>query len=170
MKIQDCLFSKVIELKLRLDGEWPIDSLHFLSTLLDLSNLQNLSFHSHFEQTTISQTIDHFTSLIHRTSNLISLIILPLNTDGHYNTTMVTLCSMIPSHLRHWTVKIEKLEDMKMVVEKLKYLASVSFHLPSDRKISGSEMIDWLFNHGRNFTYLENETSLQFWFGRNSLC
>ena len=170
MKIQDCLFCKVTELQLRLDGEWPIDALYFISSLIDLSNLQSLSFRSHFEQTTVLNTVDHLTTLIHRASNVISLIILPINPNEQYNTTMVTLCSIVPLHVRHFTVKIQKLEDMKMVVEKLKHLTSVSFHFPFDRKINSNEMIDWLLNNGRNLTYLENESSLQFWFGKDQHC
>ena len=155
------------ELKLRLDGEWPVDSLYFISILVDLSNLQNLSFRSHFEQTIVSNIIDYFTVLLHHTSNLTSLVVLPLNTDGQYNTTMRALCVMVPIRMKHFTVKIRKLDDMKIVIEGLKHLSSVSFHFPSDRKINSNEMIDWLLNNGRDFTHLEYEYSLHLWFGQN---
>jgi hypothetical protein len=160
----------VIELKLRVDGEWPIDSLHFISILVDLLNLQTLSFQSDFDQSTVSNTVENLATLVYRASNICSLILLPLATDGQYNTTMAILCSIVSFHVKHLTLKIQKLDDMKIVVERLQHLSSVSFNLPSDRKINSNEMIDWLINNGRDLTHLENEYSLHFWFGNNRHC
>lgn len=170
IKKEDFLFCKVIELKLRVDGQWPIESLHFISMLVNLSNLQILSFQSHFDQSTVSNTIDHLVTLVHRTSNLCSLILLPLGVDGQYHTTMTILCSIVSFHIKHLTLKIQKLDDMKIVVERLQHLSSISFNLPSDRKININEMIDWLISNGRDFIHLENEYSLHFWFGNNRHC
>jgi len=157
----------VIELKLRVHGEWPIDSLHFISMLVDLLHLQTLSFQSDFEQSTVSNTVDNLVTLVNRASNICSLILLPLTTNGQYNTTMATLCSIVSFHVKHLTSKIQNLDDMKIVVEKLQHLSSVSFNFPSDRKINSNEIIDWLINNGRNFTHLENDYSLHFWFSNN---
>ena len=167
VKREDVLFEKVIELKLRLDGEWPVDGIHFISLLVNLLNLQTLSFQSDFDQSTVSNTIDNLMKLLHRASNVASLILLPLDTNGHYHVRMATLCSIVSIHVKHLTVKIQKLDDMKTVVERLKHLSSVSFNYPSDRKINSNEMIDWLVNNGRDLTHLEKEYSLHFWFGNN---
>jgi hypothetical protein len=157
----------VIELKLRVDGEWPADSLYFILMLVDLINLQTLSFRSNFDQSTVSNTVANLVTLVHRALNIRSLILLPLSANGQYNTTMATLCSLAPFHVKHLTLKIQKLDDMKIVVERLKHLSSVSFNFPSDRKIHSNEMIDRLRNDGRDITHLENEYSLHLWFGNN---
>ncbi len=157
----------MIELKLRVHGEWPIDSLHFISMLVDLLHLQTLSFQSDFEQSTVSNTVENLVTLVNRASNICSLILLPLTADGQYNTTMTTLCSIVSFHVKHLTLKIQNLDDMKIVVEKLQHLSSVSFNFPSDRKINSNEIIDWLINNGRNLTHLENDYSLHFWFSNN---
>ncbi len=163
---RDFLFCNVIELKLRFDGEWPAESLYFISMLVDLSNLQTLSFQSNFDQS----IVDNLVTLVQRASNICSLILLPLGADGQYHTTMEILCSIVSSHVRHLTLKIQKLDDMKIVVERLQHLSSVSFNLPSDRKINSNEMIDWLFSNGRDFTHVDNDYSLHFWFGNNQHC
>ncbi|CAF1025098.1 unnamed protein product [Adineta steineri] len=161
IKRDDFLFSKVTELNISVHGEWPIDSFYFISILVDLLKLQKLSFRSDFEQS----TIDNLTILVNQAFNIHSLSLLPFNMDEQYNTTVTNLCSIVSLHVKHLTIKIEKLEDMKIVVKKSKHLLSISFNFPSDRKINSHEMIDWLINNGQNFTYLENEYFLHFWFG-----
>ncbi|CAF0817129.1 unnamed protein product [Adineta steineri] len=161
IKRDDFLFSKVTELNISVHGEWPIDSFYFISILVDLLKLQKLSFRSDFDQS----TIDNLTVLVNQAFNIHSLSLLPLNMDGQYNTTVTNLCSIVSLHVKHLTIKIEKLDDMKIVVKKLKHLLSISFNFPSDRKINSHEMIDWLINNGQNFTYLEYEYFLHFWFG-----
>jgi hypothetical protein len=160
----------VFELKLRLDGEWPSDFLHFIAMLVDLSNLRSLSFQSDFDQSTVSKTVDNLMTLINRASNICSLLLLPLGTNGQYHTTVATLCSVVSSHIQHITFKIQKLDDMKTVLKKWPHLVSVRFNLPSDRKINCNEMIEWLIDNDRNFTHLDNEYSLHFWFGQNRHC
>ena len=155
------------ELKLCVDGEWPIDSLYFISILVDLLKLQTLSFRSNFDQSTVLNTVDNLIKLVYQTSNIHSLILLPLDTNGQYNTTMATLCSIVSFHVKHLTLKIQNLDDMKIVVERLKRLSSIAFNFPSDRKINSNEMIDWLINNGRDITRLENEYSLHLWLGNN---
>lgn len=152
-------------MKVRVDGEWPVDSLYFISILVNLSSLQTLSFQSDFDQSTVSNIVDNLVTLVHRASNIRSLILLPLGTNGQYNTTMATLCSIVSFHVKHLTLKIQRLDDMKIVLGILQHLSSVSFNLPSDRKINSNEMIDWLINNGRDVTHLEHEYSLHFWFG-----
>ena len=155
------------QLKLRVDGEWPADALHFISILVDLPNLQTLSFQSDFNQPTVSKTVDKLVKLVHLTSNIRSLVILPLATDGQYTIDMLTLCSIVPFHVKHLTLKIQKPNDMKTVIEKLKHLLSVSFRFPYDRKIHVNEMIDWLVSNGRDLTHLEDDDSLRIWLGNN---
>jgi hypothetical protein len=138
--------------------------------LVDLLNLQTLSFRSDFEESTVSNTINNLITLMHRASNIRSLILLPLSVDGQYNTTMAILCSIVSLHVKHFSLKIDKLDDMKIIVERLRHLSSVSFNFPSDRKINSNEMIDWLVNNGRDFNHLENEYSLHFWFANNENC
>ncbi|CAF4021774.1 unnamed protein product [Adineta steineri] len=165
IKRDDFLFSKVIELNISVHGEWPIDSFYFISILVDLLKLQKLSFRSDFDQS----TIDNLIILVNQAFNIHSLSLLPLNMDEQYNTTVTNLCSIVSLHVKHLTIKIEKLDDMKIVIKKLKHLLSISFNFPSDRKINSHEMIDWLINNGQNFTYLEYEYFLHFWFGLQTL-
>ncbi|CAF0766860.1 unnamed protein product [Adineta steineri] len=161
IKRDDFLFANVIELNISVHGEWPIDSFYFISILVDLLKLQKLSFRSDFDQS----TIDNLTILVNQAFNIHSLSLLPFNMNEQYNTTVTNLCSIVSLHIKHLAIKIAKLDDMKIIVKKLKHLLSISFNFPSDRKINSHEMIDWLINNGQNFTYLEYEYFLHFWFG-----
>ena len=167
MKREDCLFSKVNQLKIRVDGEWPNDSLYFISILVDTSNIQILDFQSHFHQSAILKIIENLIKLINRLSNISSLILLPINNYGIYNTTITTLCSILSYNIKHFHIKIEKIDQMKIILEKFKHLSSISFNLPFDRKINIDEIIDWLNINKRDFTYLEYDYSFHLWFNND---
>ncbi|CAF1053538.1 unnamed protein product [Adineta ricciae] len=163
LRKEDFFFANVTELKLSIRGEWPTDSTHFISMLINVSQLQDLSFQSDFNQKTAANVVDSLTKFIQRISHLRSLSVLPLDINGQYHVDMANLSSIVPLSVEHLTLKIEKLEHMILLIKNLDHLSSVSFNYPHDRKIITDEMIEWLSNSGRDFSHLEREYSLHFW-------
>jgi hypothetical protein len=157
------LFRKVTELDLRIDGERSLHLLGFLPTLIDLTHLDTIFLQVDFDHSIVSKIVH----LVKQACNVRSLKLFPLNPNNQYNVTMAYVCSIVPFHVKHLTVKIKQLDDMKIVVNELKHLSSISFCFPYCGKINVNEMINWLIIDRRDFTYLETENSFNLWLGEN---
>ena len=150
----------MIELNLRMND---VCSLDLLSVVLDLASVHRMSLQLPYNQLSASRMRMSLSSLFARPDELRSLTLLPLEIEGQYDTPVDTILAIVPSHIKHLTFKIQKLEQMKQTLQIMQHLWSISFNFPYHRKIIGREVIDWLSAIGRIFTYSETDHSLSFW-------
>ena len=138
-------------------------SLDLLTALLDLSSIRRITLELFYKQLSTSTMRMQLSSLFTRCSRLISLTLLPLEIDGQYDMSVETILAIVPSHVKHLTLKIQKLEQMKKALNTMQQLWSISFNFPYHRNINAKEVIDWLSSSGRTFTHSVTDHSLSFW-------
>ena len=124
--------------------------------LVDLSSIRRLFVHLHYEQCLIFD-------LIVRLARLKSLNLILLDTNARYPIKMNGISSSLPPHVKHLTLKIPSLEEMKIVVNTSPHLSNISFNSPSQRKINSKEIIQWLHENRWTFTFVETDHSSSFW-------
>ncbi|CAF0748325.1 unnamed protein product [Adineta steineri] len=156
------LFCHLTALTLIIDEEWPFESNEFLLNLIDLSHLTTLELSVDFTHSSISDTIDNIGYLLKQTNNVHTLIL-----SSHDSTTSIIerICSIIPHYVRHLDLFDIDLDDIKILLERLKHLFSVSFTFSIEMPFSPTEIIEWL-SKIRNFTYLDDKRSLSLWLGQ----
>lgn len=138
-------------------------SLDLLTALLDLPSIHRISLELFYNQLSTSTMRMQLAALFIRCCCLRSLTLLPLEIDGQYDMSVETIVAIVPSHVKHLTFKIEKLEQMIKTLKTMQHLWSISFNFPYHRKINAKEVIDWLSSSGRTFTYSVTDHSLSFW-------
>ncbi|CAF1259680.1 unnamed protein product [Rotaria sordida] len=78
------LFLKLTDLTLTINGEWPADSMEFLSNLIDLTNLITLGLYVDFDHCSVSNTINNIGYLLKQTYNVRSLTL----SNSHYRSNL----------------------------------------------------------------------------------
>ena len=164
VKGKSILFRHVTELYIRLDEFWSTKSIHFLSALVDLSYIRRFVIQLHYDQLSIFNLVAHF-------PRLKSLDLVPLDADdASHQMKMEKITLSIPMHVKHVTLKIQSLDEMKLVFNTLPHISSIMFNYPYHRKINSKEIIQWLQENRRTFTFFETDHSLNIWLNKNSLC
>jgi hypothetical protein len=156
-----CLFHNLSKLRLQVNGEWPTSSPEFLSTLINLSCLNELVLDVDLTHESAPNTIASIRTLLERASNVRSLII----TNPFTN--MQSICLVVPRYVQHLEVSVDSVDNMRMILEQLKHLSSITFDLSLDLQNSISEIIEWLINEGRDFTYESSRYSLKLWLNKS---
>ena len=149
-----------------INGEWPSNSIEFLSTLIDLSHLTALGLYINFDHCSISNTINNIDYLLQQTYNVRSLTLANSFCGSNLNGIVENLCSIIPHHVKHLDIYDMDLDDIKIVLDRLKHLSSVTFVFLFDMPFSPNEIIGWL-SQRIDFTYLVDNCSLSIWLGNN---
>ncbi len=159
------VFPKLDELTLRLTDQWPLGSLRLLSSLINLSHLAKLSFEIDHSFDYYSETISNIGLLMKLTHNVHSL---RLMTTSYYRCGTdyyVKICSVVPDHVRHLTVLVSTVDEMQIVVQRLKHRSSIKFqhrnyHYASDMYVA------WFKHENGYYSYRLNSSSLCMWFDK----
>ncbi|UJR17429.1 hypothetical protein I4U23_004324 [Adineta vaga] len=170
-KKNECLtaprqFRRVNELRVIVDGEWPIGSHQFLSQLIDLSYITKIMLGIDFHRLANQCTATDIRTLLEQTCNLCSLEFLRANVTNQYNTAIENVLLMIPSRVKHLRVSAKTLDDMTMILEQLKHLSSVSFQLNALDSTLCQQLFKWLAQSGRDFTQRQYKCCIQLWLGK----
>ena len=146
--------------------QWPSESIDYLSTLIDLSQLSSLGLIVNIEHSFTPDAINNINCLLRRAYNIRSLTLAGTFCGKSFNGNVKKLCSIIPHHVKHLDIHGMKSNDIKIVLTRLKHLSSVTFEFFVDMPISLTEIIEWLSKR-RDFTYLVDDSSLSIWLGNN---
>ncbi|CAF4064491.1 unnamed protein product [Rotaria magnacalcarata] len=147
---------------LALDIDWPIDSFDLLSTLVDFSKLTEiwlfLSHHHYFDSFTME--------LLLNLARNVRTIGISYDDDSTQITEdmRVVLCRQI----EQLKVKTMDFGSMKLTLESMKNMSSVTFLSHRGSTISWTDMIKWLNQTGRAFSQSNDCRSLQVRLDQNS--
>jgi hypothetical protein len=144
-----------------MDGQWPINSLEFFSTVFVLSQLVKISLNIWFDNDFAQCTINGLTTLLERTPNVHTLH----NHNRTANAEMI--CSIVPRHIKYLQMRINHINDMKMVLEQLQHLSSVTFHFSICSPNYPTKIIKWLKLRGTPFTFWCNPYCIHLWLDNN---
>ncbi|CAF3829472.1 unnamed protein product [Rotaria magnacalcarata] len=150
------------KLLLLTDNEWPDDSSEYLSTFIDLSCIVELSISVDFDPKNISNTLSNITNLLKRTSNLQSLAIDTSSTNAE------NICLLVPHHTKHLQVTIQSIDEMKLIVERLKQLSSITFDMLHDINSFLPDFLTWLMEKRNQSTYRNDNGYFSIWFEKNN--
>ena len=109
------------------------------------------------------QTIAGVTSLVERAINVNTLII------SSRTTPMQAICMMVSDQIKHLQISVNNVEEIKVILDQFDHLFSVTFHFATDSLVSNTEILDWLFAIGKDFTYQSTKASLSLWLGRGAI-
>ena len=77
------------------------------------------------------------------------------------------ICSIVPYHVKHLQMKINRISDMKMILERLEHLSSVAFHFPICSPNNSTKIIKWLKQRRMTFTFWCNSFCIHLWLDNN---
>ncbi|CAF3906917.1 unnamed protein product [Rotaria sordida] len=78
------------------------------------------------------------------------------------------ICSVVSFQIDHLKLKTKSIDSMKLVLERVNHLNSVTFVQHPSSSNSFMEMAQWLIEKGRQFTISDNHQSLQITFEKNT--
>lgn len=76
------------------------------------------------------------------------------------------ICLIVPDTVKHLQVSVKNMDDMKIIIERFKYLSSVTFEHFNRAKILSAELIPWLMENRNKSTYRIDEIYVSIWFDR----
>ncbi|CAF3396535.1 unnamed protein product [Rotaria socialis] len=164
------LFQNVRELTLMIGSHWPMRSIKYLSTILNLSNLQIICLHckhrSHIETHGLDAVIG---TLFKYTLNLRSFQINCNNFQTMLSMSLNDICLKLPHHIKHLATDIINMNDAKMILERAEHLSNVTFYR-RDTYSFADEINIWLRQHasdsickvGRDFRFSSYNDELHF--------
>ncbi|CAF1342097.1 unnamed protein product [Rotaria sordida] len=158
------LFHQASDLDIRIDGTWSIDCVHLISTLIDLSQLRKLKLIDKFDEDSSQIMTTNYLKIFEQAYNVRSLIIIiPWLTKTDTKITN-QLCSMIPSHIAHLKIDVRSMKDMKIVLERVDHLSSVTFRFFNSKSTRQTKIIEWISDR-RDLTYCKESDELRIWLG-----
>ncbi|CAF4669550.1 unnamed protein product [Rotaria socialis] len=143
-------------------NEWPDGSSEYLSAFIDLSCIVELSVSVDFDPNDISNTLTNITNLLKETSNLQSLTIDSSSTNAE------NICLLVPNHIKHLQVAIQSIDEMKLIVERLKQLSSITFNMLLDINSFLPDFLTWLMEKRNQSTYRNDTGYFSIWFNKNT--
>ena len=167
------MFCRLKELILDIDHCWPFNSLQILSNLIDLSYLTELTLNNKFDDYSISNAVENITTLLEQTNNIHSLSITYFFIDKDYDTSIEIFCSMIPNHVKYLQIKLMEydnqriINDMKIILNQLQHLWSVTFQFDPFHTIQFDDFIEWLKNERDDSTHVQYAHYLHIWLGKS---
>ena len=157
------MFPNLIRLTIDVDQEWSLECIQYLSTIIDLSRLEKLTFNPDLNIQCIRNTIDSISILMELAYNLNTLAIHPFSSyNGIEN--METICKIIPKHIKYLEITVQDLDTMKIILNHHQYLWSLTLLASSNRSMPWSDFLNELINRKKDFVYWESYFSLHIWF------
>ena len=157
------LFNRLTKLNLQFHDEWPVNSIEFLSSLIDLSTIIDLELDCdaiQIQNEYLSNLITGIHTLLAQTNNIQSLII---------STRLIPIgmmYSIIRTHpIRHFEVPVQTIDDIKMVLSDTYNLSSLTFRFPRRILIPIEDILACAAETHSDFRYHSNYQSISLWLG-----
>ncbi|CAF3989242.1 unnamed protein product [Rotaria sordida] len=165
VQLQTCRFRKASNLNIRIDNPWPVDFVQHLSSFIDLSHLEKLTLIDESAEDSYPNTPIHFVDLLQQAYNVHSLVFKDKWLDKTCVSNMENFCSLIPNHIKHLEIDILIMDDMKIILNRLDHLLSVTFRFISRKQHWPNKIIKWLSTR-RDATYSTDFYTLSIWLGK----
>jgi hypothetical protein len=158
------LFRKATKLNIDLPKDWSAISLQFLSTLIDVSHLEQIKLDSYYFDDYSLDILTRIATFIRQAHNVSSLII--YNASYRYRPTLAAekVCLIVPHHVKHLQVPANDLDEIQVILERCKHLSSVQFNIQYSS--SSNKIVQWLAKNTINSTYRKGFRLLTVWLGR----
>lgn len=159
------MFPNVTNLTIGNSGEWTINSIEFLSTLVDLSHITKMSLSVNFCPEQMLNTVTNISKLLNETSNLRSLSLNDFWAPGNCMSRIKTIFSMIPRNIKYLKIRVKNIDDIKYILEKLEHLTSVTFDYAQILTINRQDFIQSLSYLKRYTSLWDSQCALHVWLG-----
>ena len=108
----------------------------------------------------MANKLTNITNLLKSVFNLQSLII------DSSEVTAENICLLVPDHVKHLQVTVQHIDDIKLIIEQLKHLSSVTFEVFHDIRCLPPEFLTWLMKKRNKSTYRNDKMFLNIWLGK----
>jgi hypothetical protein len=137
----------------------------FVSTLIDLTTIVQIKLIGRSTQKTRRNMRVNIGSFLQRARCLSSLII-DYDSCIYNSWTADSICSMVPSHVKHLAVSIKNLDEIRLVLRRFQHLSSVQFKFAHtlDKGIT-----QWMKENMTGSNYKAEYCSVCVWFGKNTI-
>ncbi|CAF2667099.1 unnamed protein product [Rotaria sp. Silwood2] len=165
VQLQTHRFRKASNLNIRTDNRWPVDFVQRVSSFIDLSHLEKLTLVDGLVEDFYPNTPIHFVNLLQQAFNVRSLVFKDKWLDKTCVSNMKNFCSLIPNHIKYLEIDISIMDDMKIILNRLDHLLSVTFRFISRKQHWPKKIIKWLSTR-RDATYSTDLYTLSIWLGK----
>jgi hypothetical protein len=152
----------ISQLALDIGGKSWSHAFEYLSSLIDLSQLHQIWLFASKNRPFRISTVN---ILLKQASNVRTL---GLSYDDDLTPFIDELCSVASYQIDHLELKTKSIDNMKLILERVSHLSSVTFLQHSCSSNSFMEMSKWLAEKGRQFNVSDNHQSLQIRFEKNT--
>jgi hypothetical protein len=156
------VFHQVTELELEMYDQWPNNPLQFLSNAIDLSHLVKISLNIWFNKDSAQCIIDGLNNLFERTPNVHTLH------NRNRSASAEMICSIVPHQIKYLQVNINHINDMKMILQRLHHLLSVTFHFRINSLNYSTKIIKWLKQRGSSVPFWCTPCFIHLWLDNNN--
>jgi hypothetical protein len=149
---------------LHIDGylSWPVSSLKFLSTLIDLPQSNEIWLVIIGRETFASNIIN---SLFEQASNVRTL---GISHNNDLTSIIDDICSVVSHRIDHLKIRLNYINYMKLILERIEHVSTITF-IHDWRLLSHqTKMIEWLNEKQRKFSIANDYQSLQAWLNKDS--
>ncbi|CAM2718856.1 unnamed protein product [Rotaria socialis] len=159
-------FGQVTDLVLFVRGEQIRESMKFVSTLIDISQLQHLSISLYSDIKLDDDPTVYVNTLLKPVRNLRSLAINFCWPCNKYSDNLKSIISMVPRHVHHLQIDVRSVELMKEVFEQIVDLSSVAFRIRGYQRLQSEDILAWLTKRCPGFTFVNTRDAVNVWLGK----
>ncbi|CAF1126692.1 unnamed protein product [Rotaria sordida] len=164
------LFPKVTKLHIGITmnyiGKNPRALKKFLTSIIDVSQLVEVKLEIYCLFDDKKTLWFHMMTIIKQSHNLSSLIIHSCLPKYELYPFLDNLCSVIPRQIRHLQIPINKLDQIKIILERCQDLSVVQFEIT--RSKFSEEVIQWFTQNTIDSTFRRRERYNTIWIGKKT--
>jgi len=138
-----------------------IVSSQFFSTLFNPLHLVKISLNIYFDNDSTWYIINAIVNLLEQAPNIHTFH----NNNKSANAKII--CAIVPRHVKYLKVKMDRINEMKMIVKQLDHLSSITFQFTSESPNRCQEFVKWLRQREKLFTFRGNPIALHLWLDNN---
>ena len=159
------VYPNVEEVRMTIRNQWPMGSLRFVSTLIDLSKIVKFILNINNSFYYYPELINNIDNLFKLTKNLDSLsIIISTGYSENIYDQNLNIVSIIPKHVKHLSISISTVDQMQNIVHQLKNLSSVRFQFVNLYYNPSEIYVNWLKREKGYYTYTFKDYYMALWF------
>ena len=160
------MFSNVTELKLFVNEIWPMQSINYLLSLINLSKLNSFILIAAENSRLSPQLIKNICLLVNSALNIRTLSLTSGQSPLSSKITLEQIFSMVPLHIKHLQVMVKDFDEVRTIIDKLQQLSSITFQIVRVMARSFSENRPIITQIRQGSTCEKLDPCLQMWLGR----
>ncbi|CAF1104696.1 unnamed protein product [Rotaria sordida] len=164
------LFPKVTKLHIDVSMDYrrknPLASIKFLTSIIDVSQLVEVKLESYCFGKDRKMILFDMMTIIEQSYNLSSLIIHSRLSKYELYPFLDNLCSVIPRRIKHLQIPINRLDQIKIILERCQDLSVVQFAIT--RSKFSEEVIQWFTQNTIDSTFRRRDECNIIWIGKKT--